>query len=236
MNGGIDNEHRNWDEQQTLLSAYLDGELTDGEQARLERHIADCARCQDALAELRRVRALLRALPTPALPRSFLLPESGSLPAPRSVPSPVTPTANSPRSPRRAQPSRITRAAQWVGGLAATVGVGLVIGSVVVGGHRVATNSQGSAARAPSSQNAPAATPHYNSTQRPSSTGGEPHASAAQPTAPTPTSTTVHASPVSTPSPEEVPVAPITGAGLALGGGALLVGGRIAERRRRSGE
>ena len=56
------------------LSAYLDGALDGAERDALERHLATCEACRAELAGLRRVGALLRALPEPALPRSFTLP------------------------------------------------------------------------------------------------------------------------------------------------------------------
>jgi anti-sigma factor RsiW len=45
------------------LSAYLDEELSPGDQARVERHVAACAVCGAELAELRRVAMHARALP-----------------------------------------------------------------------------------------------------------------------------------------------------------------------------
>jgi len=44
------------------LSAYLDGEIKGGERERLESHVAQCAACAVALAELREVIARARAL------------------------------------------------------------------------------------------------------------------------------------------------------------------------------
>jgi len=49
------------------LSAYADGQLAAGEQARVERHVGACDRCQAEIARLRRLTALLAdALATPA--------------------------------------------------------------------------------------------------------------------------------------------------------------------------
>jgi anti-sigma factor RsiW len=36
-----------------LMTAYLDGELSPGERARLERHLADCPHCTTYLSQLR---------------------------------------------------------------------------------------------------------------------------------------------------------------------------------------
>ncbi|HKS68809.1 MAG TPA: zf-HC2 domain-containing protein, partial [Ktedonobacterales bacterium] len=74
MIGGNGREHADREVLRERLSAYLDGELAPGDDAALERHLATCAECRDELAGLREVRALLRALPQPALPRSFALP------------------------------------------------------------------------------------------------------------------------------------------------------------------
>lgn len=48
---------------QTLLSGYLDRELTQGESQRVRLHLEDCAACREELAELARLRAATRATP-----------------------------------------------------------------------------------------------------------------------------------------------------------------------------
>ncbi|HYM81442.1 MAG TPA: anti-sigma factor [Candidatus Limnocylindria bacterium] len=50
------------------LSDYLDAELTAGQRAELETHLATCAECRAALAELRRVVAHARVLENPPAP------------------------------------------------------------------------------------------------------------------------------------------------------------------------
>lgn len=55
-----------------LLSAYLDGGLTPEEEEMCAEHLAGCAECREHLEELRRVRGLLRAMP-PVEPPSGLL-------------------------------------------------------------------------------------------------------------------------------------------------------------------
>jgi len=45
------------------LTAYLHGELTSAERERIERHLARCGRCRDAVAHLRAVHSALPALP-----------------------------------------------------------------------------------------------------------------------------------------------------------------------------
>lgn len=46
-----------------LLSAHVDGELDAATEARVVDHVAGCAECRDAVAELDRARSLLRGLP-----------------------------------------------------------------------------------------------------------------------------------------------------------------------------
>ena len=56
---GAAGEHEFWGDR---LSAYLDGELRSTERQRLEAHVAACAACAVALAELREVMARARTL------------------------------------------------------------------------------------------------------------------------------------------------------------------------------
>jgi len=56
-----------------MLSAYLDGELSPKEQARVEKHLAQCADCVQNLYTLRQTVALLGQLPPVAVPRSFAI-------------------------------------------------------------------------------------------------------------------------------------------------------------------
>ncbi len=42
--------------EERLLSAYLDGELTQGEEQRVELHVEDCTHCKALLGELGRIR------------------------------------------------------------------------------------------------------------------------------------------------------------------------------------
>ncbi len=51
-----------------LLSAYLDGEVSPAERARVTSHIADCSLCQAELADLHSARSALRSLPMLDLP------------------------------------------------------------------------------------------------------------------------------------------------------------------------
>jgi anti-sigma factor RsiW len=56
-----------------MLSAYLDGELSPREQARVEKHLAQCADCAQNLHTLRQTVALLGQLSPVAVPRAFAI-------------------------------------------------------------------------------------------------------------------------------------------------------------------
>jgi len=55
------------------LSAYLDGELSPAEKARVEQHLQECEACAQNLAALRQTVSLLKELPTKRAPRSFAI-------------------------------------------------------------------------------------------------------------------------------------------------------------------
>jgi len=242
MNHGNETSAAEWERQREQLSAFLDGELSAGERIALERHLQGCAVCQRALAELRQVRALLRALPVPALPRSFTLPESGAVPE-SLRPAPRRPAASA---------ARLAGAAQGVGTLAAAVGLVVLLGSGVVGlSQSVRLSPTGASVAAPSSNGAGGSSASNRDTNRTPGvfSGGAttPNGNAAQSTAvgrgetptPTPTATpspapTESASPARHPfaaEPPSVPVVPLTGAGLLVGGAGLALAGRSARRR-----
>jgi hypothetical protein len=56
---------------QDRLSDYLDEELTDGDRTEVEAHLASCAECSTALAELKQVVALAASLPAPGPSRDL---------------------------------------------------------------------------------------------------------------------------------------------------------------------
>ena len=141
---------RRWHEspeyRQEQLSAALDGMLTPDERVALDAHLAGCASCRRELEEMRQVRSLLRAVAEPALPRSFLLPLEGDLPAPRSAQTaqaprppfaPRTPASVTPlRQPERGERAsvRATRTLQvtrWIGTIAAILGLALFLGTLL---------------------------------------------------------------------------------------------------------
>lgn len=237
-NHGIANEHENWDEQRERLSAYVDGELSVADSQRLERHLPTCAACQRELAELHALRALLHALPAPRLPRSFTLPESEPVPI-------AAATAQRQREARR-RASAVARAIQWMGGVAAAAGLLLVLGSALVGlggNHSAASTSSGGAA-APASRSItpPDRSPAVSTSAGSTLTGNQTRQTQATPT-PQSTASSEHSpyfakqqhpTAASGGQSGEVPVVPLTGAGLVFAGGALFVGGRVAGRRGRS--
>ena len=201
--------HSDWDVQRERLSAYLDSELAAPERTDVEAHLSDCDECQRELAALRQTRSLLRALPAPALPRAFTLPET---PAP---------------SHRRAAPVW-ARPAQALGGLAAIVGLGLLIGTTLPHPGAFRSTAGGSSAAAPmapsgvSGAATTAPTPTVDLQSRPL----------------TPTSTPVHApatgvAPIPQTPAQPFPVAPVTGGTLLVGGAAALTAGSLARRRAR---
>lgn len=49
-----------------LLSAYVEGDLADCERARVERHLAACPECRNALDSLRHMLARMHRVPSPA--------------------------------------------------------------------------------------------------------------------------------------------------------------------------
>lgn len=236
MNGEPGVDHHDLIEQRELLSAYLDGELSASERQALAQHLASCDTCGEELDALRQVRTLLRALPSPALPRSFTLPETGALP---------TATFH---AAERKRP-RVARIVQWAGGVAAAAGFALLIGSAMLArGPMTAASSTASNAYAPAAGAAhvPAAAPTTSQDQsRLTGTGSAGGAATPNATAHALDRTTATPAPDANnniePASETASagqtvreVLPYAGAGLASGGLLLLVGGSVVARRQRS--
>jgi anti-sigma factor RsiW len=216
--------HPDWDEQRERLSAYLDGELTAEEAHALEAHLPTCPDCQAALASLRSVHTLLAAMPQVRAPRSFTLPVAA------------------PAAPRPAATPRLRPAwyplTQWAGGLAASVGLAMVIGSSLLGGMPRGAmapalgTSQNTAASGAQATRAP-----YASDSAPTQASKDQSAYAATPT-PTGVATPTapeRASNANVAAQEADPRAVFfpLGAGLLAGGAGIFVAGRLASRRRR---
>ncbi len=225
-------EHADWDRQQEALSSYVDGELPAAEREQMERHLAECTVCQQALSDMRRVRALLRALPEPSLPRSFLLPEE----------EPLRAEPNLPVAPARASRLvfvRFARAMQAVGGVAAAAGLVLVLSGVVSGlGSHVENSTASYAPATGASQVESTGTPDTSSL-----TGRDmPSATTDARTSTAPQQNQARVMPTATPQSEQptpaaeraVPLLSIGGTGLMLGGIALVVAGYSAQRKRQA--
>lgn len=67
-----------------LLSAYLDEEVTANERQLIETHLPTCAACQQELASLRFTVAMVQALPTRPIPRTFYVTEAMVTPEPKA--------------------------------------------------------------------------------------------------------------------------------------------------------
>ncbi|MCX7708070.1 MAG: zf-HC2 domain-containing protein, partial [Anaerolineae bacterium] len=59
-----------------LLSAFLDGQVSQAERALIEGHLSGCALCRDELESLRRTVSLMQALPRVRVPHAFTLSEA----------------------------------------------------------------------------------------------------------------------------------------------------------------
>ncbi len=206
--------HTDWEMQRERLSAYLDGEATPAERYALDAHLSDCAQCQRELAELRQTRELVRALPAPPLPRAFTLPIS-----PTEAPG-VS------RVGRLLYP-RWTRPAQALGGVAAVIGLGLLVSMSLP--H-------------PSSQMSGAASSASYSSDHSASTAPSPtHAQGVIALTPAPTTPSATASaagnvtyaPAQPSAPTASPFAPVTGGLLLVGGAAVMTAGSVSRRRAR---
>ena len=214
-------DQQEWEQQQTLLSAAVDGEVSPDDAASLGLHLVDCVRCRRELDEMKRLHALLRALPAPVSERSFLLPlvdpqQSASTERPGKSPVPVS-----------VRVYRRWRIMQWGGASVAAAGLAVALaGGLIFGGTSTAgyTPAPGQITHALPNQQSPS--PAITDRSIPN-------------TSPTP--------PAATPTPEPrqakertaasgagpaVPWAGI-GLGMTLGGGALVIAGTAGDRRRR---
>lgn len=228
MGSTTDSRHpTDWDRQREQLSAFVDGELSPAERVELERHLATCLECQEELARLRHVHALLGALPTPAVPRSFALPSAA-------------PTTVTPRNTRqqtgpgreRAGSDAVYRASRWIGGIAASLGLALLLGSALM--SLLSTGTMGAATTASSALGGAQSTylPYA-----PTSVTTPPGAIIVQspPATPPTTQGATHISAQPEPIPDNggdtLPLGPLAGAGLLVGGVLVLVAGRAARSR-----
>jgi len=129
------------------LSDFLSGEVSVQEQVQWESHLKNCPLCQQELASLRQVVAMLHALPSPVLPRSFVLSletvetaEPVALPV-ASVPTPISSTRRGTWKPY------IRVVMRTVSTIAAVIGVVFLLSALLAGvgggGMSTAMNSTG---------------------------------------------------------------------------------------------
>lgn len=229
MTASANHQHSNRAQQLERLSAYLDDELDETERAALEEHLPICEECRSLLAELRETRSLLRTLPAPALPRSFLIPETGAIPLPLAGARRAT-AATSAAVQRRRSAGML----QWVGGLVATLGLLIFVATTLLpSGHPAVSGASSSSAKAPHSSSAALQhqpTAELQSTGKPATGGGFPSPATATVVVPAPTSgrsTFPQATQENAP-----PLGPIGGVLLLIGGAGLLLAGALLSRRR----
>lgn len=125
MFGSLPNRGRSeheWVEER--LSAYIDGELSAKETARVEKHLQECQACTENLATLRQTVSLLRELPTVPAPRSFAV-----------RPAPVRPKA---RVAARGWGYGLLKAATALAALLLVLLIGGDLGLQFIGGFRLA--------------------------------------------------------------------------------------------------
>ncbi len=143
----------------TQLSALLDGQLSPEEQAQSDAHLNTCEQCQQQLAGLRQTVTLLRAMPQPELPRSFMLP-TDSIVAPLNMRSAQPSTRVTLPTPVRhgGRPSYIRSTATALSTLAAVLGIVFLLsglfGTAIRGGS-ASTSTSGNSSTLPPKKSAP---------------------------------------------------------------------------------
>jgi hypothetical protein len=118
---------------QVELSAWVDGESTGDERARLAAHLQTCRDCAETLRALQNTSSLLRTLATPRAPASITRPAMRAVRALRLAPA----------TPRRLRPSVSYTSVGAAAGLAAAVAV-----AVFFGWHELANHPSGAGAPA----------------------------------------------------------------------------------------
>jgi len=182
------------------LSALLDEQLSDEERAACEIHLRSCRQCRSALESLRQTVALLRALPMPDLPRSFILPTNLTYLRERAQ-SPArveTPALTAPTMAQQRRPTPLKHPLRILSTLVAVIGLFFLLSSLLT----MLPRSMSESASSSSTTGAPASKPqqmgHVPATQvrkTPAATNsGTTNTTPARPT-PTPT-----VSPIPTPT------------------------------------
>ena len=125
------------------LSALLDNRLSSAEQDACKAHLQSCQMCQHELASLQQTVVLLRAMPKPALPRSFAL--STGVTYLQDAPPRQEEAINTP--PRRRWPHYVQRSLRVISTFAAVIGFIFLLSGVLPmlmhggGGATTATSS-----------------------------------------------------------------------------------------------
>ncbi|HEY6410431.1 MAG TPA: zf-HC2 domain-containing protein, partial [Ktedonobacteraceae bacterium] len=109
------------------LSALLDNKLSSAEQDACNAHLQSCQLCQHELASLQQTAALLRAMPKPALPRSFAL--STGVTYLQDAPPRQVEATNTP--PRRRWPHYMQRSLRAMSTIAAVIGFIFLLSGVL---------------------------------------------------------------------------------------------------------
>ena len=137
------------------LSALLDKQLSPQEWAVCQAHLRSCQQCQGVLADLRQTSVLLRALPQPELPRSFVLSTTitstaGQISRPKAQAT-VTPIT---RGRRSAWPTYLRVSTRFISTIAAALGIFFLLSGLLLSlPHGGATTSASAPLAAPSSSN-----------------------------------------------------------------------------------
>ena len=129
--------HRRW---RMLLSAYVDQQLSEGEQVRLQAHLQRCAACTGELEELRATVTLLRRMPQPALPRSFLLTQAPET-ALQARGLGATRLQAAKLQLREVRTSLVAAIAAGFGAIISEVGAAMIVGGNILGETRVMTTT-----------------------------------------------------------------------------------------------
>ncbi len=145
------------------LSALLDKQLSPSEQAFVDAHLHSCKQCRLALADLRATVGLVRAMPQPALSRSFTLPAN-------VTPLPIQAGRQMHRAiePARRQPvarNGLRRAMRFASAIAAVLGLLFILSGLLPAislGHLGAATETAAPASSSfqSAERTPALSPH----------------------------------------------------------------------------
>jgi anti-sigma factor RsiW len=112
------------------LSAFLDGQISEQEQAKYKAHLDTCEQCQYSLITLRETVAFLKALPQPKLSRSFELPAGKTqVIQPQHQVGRVLPLQPGRGLPQRQLPAYIPNILRIASSIAAVLGIVFLLSS-----------------------------------------------------------------------------------------------------------